>query len=167
MYIHQRKHQGIEHGQHLGRGWQANATTVFPSGHISPPMQTIFHGPVTSNVLQELLRRTALRRKACPSVDHLDAPLPFAASLSLHTKDLPHLSSIMEEGVIEIGAGKNHAAFQTTMTFLDLFIASAWVRQSACSSSKKSSKSLRVAGVCSLIVTITSPPARWTRRPNS
>ena len=51
MEIHQGEDHGVEHGQHLRHRREADATTILSQRHVAPPVETIFHGPMSASQL--------------------------------------------------------------------------------------------------------------------
>ena len=77
MQIHQGEHHGVEDSEHLRHRWEADAALILAQGHIAAPVESIFHGPMLANELQEPLGATLLWQQTGPAVDHLDAVLVF------------------------------------------------------------------------------------------
>jgi hypothetical protein len=94
MEIHQGEGHRVEHGEYVGYRRKANAATILAQESIAPPMQTIFHGPMSTIEVQETLWRTPPRRKTCPAVDDLHTRLVSAGAFASHSKHLPHLTPV-------------------------------------------------------------------------
>src|SRR5579875_3460336 len=47
--IHQGQDKRVEHGKHLSDSRHPYATIVFSQRSVTPPMKTIFHGPMVTN----------------------------------------------------------------------------------------------------------------------
>src|SRR5437763_3721163 len=105
MQIHQGEDHRVEDREHLSHRWEADAALILSQGHITTPMESIFHGPMLANEPQEPLGTTVPWQQTGPAVDHLDAVLVFDGAFALQTKDLPHLAPVAAQIVIEIRAG--------------------------------------------------------------
>src|SRR5258706_9277256 len=64
--------------------------------------------------------RPLLGGQARPAIPHLDAVLALAGAFALQTKDLPDLTPVTIEIVVEIRTRHDPPTFQTPMSFLPL-----------------------------------------------
>ena len=53
MQIHQGKDQGVENGEHLGNRGNAHPTPIFSQGHITTPVEAIFHSPMVADQVKK------------------------------------------------------------------------------------------------------------------
>ena len=122
MEIHQGKDQGIEHSKHLSQRGNADATSVFPKGHVATPVEAMFDRPMIADHLEKPLDRTLLPTQGGQARDHFHAALLLRLALALQTKDLPDFPPFPVQILVEIRSGQQLTPLQATMTFLHVFV---------------------------------------------
>ena len=127
-------------------------------------MEAIFYGPPVADQVKEPLCRTALTAETGPARDDLHAAFLWGLALPLHTKPLPDFSPLPAQ---LRDCDQEWGAYDAAPDGQGLSPLARRSARSASGSAKNRSTSARVTGVVSLLITITSPPARCTNRPNS